>query len=103
MTPSYLDFIINNKDSVLTYWLERGISGWRLDVIDELPETFLRKFYHTLKKENAQAVLIGEVWEDASNKMSYGEQREYLCGKDMDSAMSILKNGFTGLCRIIYT
>jgi len=88
MTPSYLDFIINNKDSVLTYWLERGISGWRLDVIDELPETFLRKFYHTLKKENAQAVLIGEVWEDASNKMSYGEQREYLCGKDMDSAMN---------------
>ena len=65
-----------------------SIRGWRLDVIDELPVPFLRQFYKTLKEENPDAVLIGEVWEDASNKVSYSEQREYLCGYDIDSAMN---------------
>jgi 4-alpha-glucanotransferase len=87
-TPSYMDFIIHNDDSVLKYWLRQGISGWRLDVIDELPVPFLRDFYKTLKEEDSEAVLIGEVWEDASNKISYSEQREYLCGHDIDSAMN---------------
>ena len=86
--PSYMDFIINDENSVLRYWLRQGISGWRLDVIDELPSPFLRRFYKTLKEEDPEAVLIGEVWEDASNKISYGEQREYLCGYDIDSAMN---------------
>lgn len=87
-TPSYMDFIINNEDSVLKHWMRQGISGWRLDVIDELPVPFLRAFYKTLKEEDPEAVLIGEVWEDASNKISYSEQREYLCGHDIDSAMN---------------
>lgn len=87
-TPSYMDFIIDSEDSVLKYWLNEGISGWRLDVIDELPVPFLRQFYHTLKEEKPDAILIGEVWEDASNKVSYSEQREYLCGYDIDSAMN---------------
>ena len=87
-TPSYMDFIINKKESVLKYWLNQGIRGWRLDVIDELPVPFLRQFYKTLKEENPDAVLIGEVWEDASNKVSYSEQREYLSGYDIDSAMN---------------
>ena len=86
--PSYMDFIIHDENSVLKYWMKQGISGWRLDVIDELPVPFLRDFYQTMKKENPDAVLIGEVWEDASNKISYSEQREYLCGHDIDSAMN---------------
>lgn len=86
--PSYMDFIIHDTNSVLAYWMKQGISGWRLDVIDELPVPFLRDFYKTMKKENPEAVLIGEVWEDASNKISYSEQREYLCGHDIDSAMN---------------
>lgn len=87
-TPSYMDFIIYNDNSVLKYWLNEGISGWRLDVIDELPTKFLQAFYKTLKETNPDALLIGEVWEDASNKSSYGEQRQYLCGHDIDSAMN---------------
>ncbi len=87
-TPSYMDFIINNDDSVLKFWLNQGISGWRLDVIDELPEKFLRRFYKVLKETDPEAVLIGEVWEDASNKVSYSEQRCYLSGYDIDSAMN---------------
>lgn len=87
-TPSYMDFMIYNENSVLKYWMQQGISGWRLDVIDELPTKFLQAFYKTLKETNPDALLIGEVWEDASNKSSYGEQRQYLCGHNIDSAMN---------------
>ena len=87
-TKSYMDFIINNEDSVLKYWLKQGVSGWRMDVIDELPPEFSQRFYKVLKEVDPDAVMIGEVWEDASNKVSYGVPREYLCGQEMDSAMN---------------
>ena len=107
-TPSYLDFIIRNKDSVMHHWMKTGIAGWRLDVIDELPAEFSRYFYQEMKKDDPESVLIGEVWEDASHKVSYDKQREYLCGGEMDSAMNypfrqnlldfLLKKIDAGLC-----
>ena len=87
-TPSYMNFIINDEDSVLKYWMKQGISGWRLDVVDELPEKFTQAFYRELKKVDKDAVMLGEVWEDASNKSAYGVSREYLCGQELDSAMN---------------
>lgn len=45
-------------------------------------------FLSKIKKIDKDAVLIGEVWEDASNKIAYGIHREYLCGYEMDSAMN---------------
>ena len=32
--------------------------------------------------------MIGEVWEDASNKISYGERRAYFQGQELDSVMN---------------
>ena len=87
-TPAYMDYIIHNEDSVLHYWNKQGISGWRLDVIDELPEKFSQALYKELKRTDPESVLIGEVWEDASNKVAYGVNRHYLCGYEMDSAMN---------------
>ena len=86
--PTYMGFIITGPDSVLRHWSKLGISGWRLDVIDELPPKFSRTFYRELKALDPEAVLIGEVWEDASNKVSYSEQRAYLSGHEIDSAMN---------------
>ncbi len=86
--PSYMDFIISSKDSVLHHWAEAGVSGWRLDVIDELPPKFSQAFYRELKRTDKDLVMIGEVWEDASNKSSYGEQRMYLAGHEIDGAMN---------------
>lgn len=86
--PSYMDFIIRAPDSVLHHWLAAGISGWRLDVIDELPPEFSQAFYRTLKASDPDAVLIGEVWEDASNKTAYGQQRAYFSGHEIDGAMN---------------
>ena len=87
-TPAYMDYIIHKEDSVLHYWNKQGISGWRLDVIDELPEKFSQAFYKELKNTDPDSVLIGEVWEDASNKVAYGVNRHYLCGYEIDSAMN---------------
>lgn len=86
--PSYIDYIIEGKDSVIKHWLKLGAKGWRLDVADELPDSFIKKIYKTMKEMDEEHVLIGEVWEDASNKESYGKIREYLQGEEMDSVMN---------------
>ncbi len=85
MDKSYLDFIIHNKDSVVNYWMDLGVKGWRLDVADELPDEFIKIFKNAIKKKDLESILIGEVWEDASNKISYGKAREYFLGEGLDS------------------
>ena len=85
MEPSYQDFIIHDEDSVSKYWIKHGTMGWRLDVVDEIPDEFLKMLRKAVKQENPEAILLGEVWEDASNKASYGEKREYLLGDELDS------------------
>ncbi|MFP4016560.1 MAG: glycoside hydrolase family 13 protein [Halanaerobiales bacterium] len=86
LEKSYQDFIIYNEDSVLNFWLDMGIKGWRLDVVDELPPQFLKNFKRQMRSKNNESILIGEVWEDASNKSSYDRRREYFLGKELDSA-----------------
>lgn len=83
-------FIYRNRDSIVRYWLKQGISGWRLDVADELPDDFIQGIKKALLEENREAVLIGEVWEDASNKISYGVLRKYFSGRCLDSVTNYL-------------
>ncbi len=94
-TPEYTDFI-TGKQGVLRYWMRRGASGWRLDVADELPDPFLEKIRTAVKSENENAVIIGEVWENAVTKRSYGAQRRFLLGKQCDTVMNYpFLNGIT--------
>lgn len=86
--PSYIDYIISSPVSIIKRWLIMGSYGWRLDVADELPSDFIKKIRKEMKSTKPESVLIGEVWEDASNKISYGEQREYLLGEELDSVMN---------------
>jgi glycosidase len=88
LESSYQHFIYGDDQGVAPYWLHRGASGWRLDVADELPPEFIKKLRAKMKEVNPDSVLIGEVWEDASNKISYGHQREYLLGDELDSVMN---------------
>ena len=91
-TPSYINYICG-KDGVLEHYLKLGIKGLRLDVVDELPQNFVREVRRTVKSTDKNAIIIGEVWEDASNKISYGKRREYFLGKELDSVMNYpLKN-----------
>lgn len=87
MCESYFNYILGD-DGVVQHWLKEGASGWRLDVADELPSEFLERLRSQVKAINKDALVIGEVWEDASRKYSYGEQREYLLGKQLDSVMN---------------
>ncbi|QAA35422.1 glycoside hydrolase family 13 protein [Clostridium manihotivorum] len=84
---SYMDYIVNKDDSVIVKWMKLGASGWRLDVADELPDDFIKAIKKRIRETKEDGVLIGEVWEDASNKVSYGQKREYLYGKELDSVM----------------
>lgn len=84
---SYRNYICG-KDGILRKWLRCGISGWRLDVADELPDIFLDDLRKAVKEENENAVIIGEVWEDATNKFAYGQRRKYLLGEELDSVMN---------------
>lgn len=86
--PSFMEYVIDGEDSVLKHWSRAGISGWRFDVADELPDLFIERFREVQKAENPESILIGEVWEDASNKISYGKRRRYLLGDQFDSVMN---------------
>lgn len=77
-----------DEDGVCRHWVRAGTSGWRLDVADELPMRFLRDLRTAVRAEKEDAVLLGEVWEDASNKVSYGAQRCYCLGDTLDSVMN---------------
>lgn len=85
MEPSYQKFILDDPDSVVKHWMGMGVKGWRLDVADELPDPFIKKLRAVVKKTDPEAVVLGEVWEDASNKVSYGMRRGYLYGDELDS------------------
>ncbi|MFB1051963.1 glycoside hydrolase family 13 protein [Paraliobacillus sp. JSM ZJ581] len=94
-------FLVDAPDSVIQFWQSNGIHHWRLDVVDELTDNFVRKIKKQLKSINPNAVLLGEVWEDASNKIAYGKRRDYLLGDTLDSVMhyplrTMLFDFFTG-------
>ncbi|MDR0381119.1 MAG: glycoside hydrolase family 13 protein [Oscillospiraceae bacterium] len=84
----YLKYIIEDDDSVIRHWLRAGASAWRLDVADELPDDFLVRLRAAARAEAADAVIIGEVWEDASHKTAYGVRRRYLLGHELDGVMN---------------
>lgn len=86
-SPAYLDFI-TGKDGVVKKWLRLGAAGWRLDVADELPDKFLDALTVSAKAEKPDAVVLGEVWEDATTKWAYGVRRRYLLGGQLDSVMN---------------
>lgn len=79
---------ILGKGGVIEKWTDTGIKGWRLDVVDELPALFVRGIRRCVKRKNEDCVVIGEVWEDASTKISYGEEREYLRGEELDGVLN---------------
>ncbi len=85
--PAFTEFI-TGENGVIRYWMQRGAAGFRLDVADELPDAFLDKIRQAVKSENPEGYLLGEVWEDASNKISYSVRRRFLRGRQLDSVMN---------------
>ena len=88
MDPAFIKYIISDEDSVLAHWMKLGADGYRLDVADELPDEFIKLIRDRIKEINPDAYLLGEVWEDASNKTAYGKRRRYFTGGELDSVMN---------------
>ena len=86
--PAYRQFIFKGEDSVVRHWLRCGADGWRLDVADELPGDFIAGIRRAIEDENPDGYLLGEVWEDGSNKVAYSQRRRYLLGRETHGLMN---------------
>lgn len=83
--PSFRRFIC---ERVVPKWSALGVAGWRLDVADELSDVFLDDFRAALGRCDPRAFIIGEVWDDASDKCAYGKRRRYFSSGQLDSVMN---------------
>ena len=92
-SESFREYICGEEKGVISHWMKKGVSGWRLDVVDELPDIFLDPLCEAIKREKNDAIIVGEVWEDASNKIAYDVRRRYFQGGQLDSVTNYpLKN-----------
>jgi len=65
---------------VAVYWMrECKIDGWRLDVCNEVDHEFWRDFRRVVKAENPDALILGEIWHEAS---------DWVQGDQFDSVMN---------------
>lgn len=85
--PEFREFI-NGENGVVRHYLKKGVAGWRLDVADELHDGFLKELHDAALEEKSDALIIGEVWEDASNKVAYNKRRRYFIDGELDSVMN---------------
>ena len=86
--PEYGNFIVEGERSVIRRWLRAGADGWRLDVADELPDEFIARIRAAMAEEKPDSFLLGEVWEDGSNKVAYDRRRKYLLGSETHGLMN---------------
>ncbi|MBQ7936117.1 MAG: glycoside hydrolase family 13 protein, partial [Clostridia bacterium] len=87
LSPDFMNYI-SGEQGIARFWMEKGAYGWRLDVADELPDGFLEIFRKRVKETNPSSIIIGEVWENAVEKISYGARRKFLLGNQCDTVMN---------------
>ncbi len=85
--PECRDYFVGDGGVIEKYG-KMGIYGFRLDVADELSDEFIAKIKERLSGHSKDRILYGEVWEDASNKSSYGRRRHYYLGDELDGVMN---------------
>lgn len=85
--PSWQEYMLG-RGGVLDGWSQNGASGFRLDVADEIPDEVLEKVREAVKRSDPDNIVIGEVWEDPTSKVSYGMPRTYALGRSLDSVMN---------------
>ncbi len=85
--PEVIEYFCG-KNGIIRRYLREGIDGWRLDVADELSSSLLDGIKAAATAEKPDSMILGEVWEDASNKIAYSYRRHYFMGKQLDSVMN---------------
>lgn len=81
------DFIAG-ENGMLEHYAKLGVAGIRLDVVDEIPDSFVVKIRNAMHRIDSDNLVLGEVWEDATNKIAYSVRRKYFQGKELDSVMN---------------
>lgn len=84
---AWLEYI-TGENGIIRSWLRAGADGWRLDVADELPDRVVAAIHDAVRAEKPDAVIIGEVWEDGSNKIAYSVRRKHILGGHCDGLMN---------------
>ncbi|NIV32157.1 MAG: alpha-amylase, partial [Anaerolineae bacterium] len=60
-------------------WIQNGASGWRLDVAPDKSHDFWAEFRPAVKSADPDAIIIGEIWDDAS---------PWILGDELDTTMN---------------
>ena len=85
--PDFIKYIFD-EGGVIDKWYETGIDGLRLDVADELENETLERINEASRRNRDSIVIIGEVWDNASNKCNYGHRMNYFLGQELTSVMN---------------
>lgn len=80
-SPAWREFAYRAPDSVTRTWLQRGASGWRMDVAPWVPDDFWREWRRAVKETRPDALTVAETWFDAS---------KYFLGDMFDSTMNYI-------------
>lgn len=86
MQEEYIDYIVNAPESIVKKWIDLGANGWKLNVIDELSDDFIKLIRRRMMGISEDTILLGDIWEDASNKISYSKRRSYLDGEEVHAS-----------------
>lgn len=66
-TDEFKDYIYRDpENSVIKFWDELGVDGWRLDCGGDVSHDFWREFRTYYKQLNPRGYIVGEWWGDAS-------------------------------------
>lgn len=92
--PSVKRFIFG-PGGIAERWLDRGASGWRLDVMQDKSHEFWREFRRSVKRHDPDAAIVGEYWDDAAAWLT-GDQVDSVMNYRLRRALIGFVNGSTG-------
>lgn len=80
-SDDWKDFAFRNEDSVTDTWLNRGSSGWRMDVAPWVSPEFWREWRTNVKANDPDALTVAETWFDSS---------QFFLGDTFDTTMNYI-------------